>query len=96
MSLSRPPIKTVNRREFQEQFEQLLNEVTHDNLELTIEEDGRAVAVLTPANVDERREARRRFIEQVDEMQQRASLSEEEAEELALEAVEAVRRARTG
>jgi PHD/YefM family antitoxin component YafN of YafNO toxin-antitoxin module len=91
MSQANPAENTVNRTEFQEQVEKLLNEVTHEKIRLTIEEDGQPVAVLAPAEFDERRRARSRFLRQIEEMQRRANLSEEEAEQLALEAVQAVR-----
>jgi PHD/YefM family antitoxin component YafN of YafNO toxin-antitoxin module len=91
MSDAALPVKTVDRSEFQAQVEQLLHEVTHEKIRLTIEEDGKPVAILTPADVDERERARGRFLDQVEEMQRRANLSEEEAERLADEAVRAAR-----
>lgn len=91
MSQPNPGTIKVDRSEFRERFEQLLDQVTRDGTHLTIEEDGQPVAVLSPPESEKRRQARTRFLKRVEQAQKRANLSAEEAESLADEAVRAAR-----
>ena len=87
-------MKTVSKAEAQAQFEQLLREVASGRTSLTIEEDGEPVAIVLPFDQDARRRAaRERVMATISEMQATASVSPEEAEELAQEAVAAARAA---
>ncbi len=91
MNQSNPAAKSVSSDEAQRRFEELLQQVTRDKIHLTIEENGTPVAILTPFEDHARREARRRFLGLVEEIQTRADLSADEADDLAREAVAAVR-----
>lgn len=89
-----PIVMTVSRDEAERRFEELLRQVTNDKIQITIEEDGEPVAVVTPIDEHRRRQARHRFLSKVEEIQKRMNLTAEEADELAREAVQAVRRQR--
>lgn len=91
MCRSNPATKTVSREDVQDHFDELLQQAARDNVYLTIEENGRPVAVLTPFDLHERRQARKRFLEMVEEIQEQANLSADDADELALEAIRAIR-----
>lgn len=91
MSHPNPISRTVSLEDVQDHFDDLLQEAARDNIQLTIEDKGRPVAVLTPFELHERRRARQRFLEMVGNIQQQSNLSADEADELALEAVEAIR-----
>lgn len=66
-----------------------------DKIQVTIEEVGEPVAVVTPIEAHRRRLARHRFLSKVEKTQQRVNLSAEEADALALEAVAVVRKRRS-
>lgn len=89
--MSQRETKTVSREEAQDQFQELLDQVTRDKTPITIEVDGNPVAIMTPFEYYERRQARRRFLDMVERAQRRSNLSAEEADELAREAVESAR-----
>lgn len=94
MSQPESTMKTVTKAEARRQFDQLISEVASGRTSLTIEEDGKPVAVVLPVDQDaQRRAARKRLMTTIREMQETANLSPEEAEELAREAVRAVRAA---
>lgn len=92
MRESKATMKTVTKAEVQQHFEQLIREVASGLTSLTIEEDGQPLAVVLPFDPDARRRAARgRVMTTLREMQATANVPPEEAEELAREAVEAVR-----
>lgn len=92
MTAHNPASKTVTKAEAQARFDEIIAQVAAGEVELTIEEDGRPIAMLVPFDLSARqRVARERIRLAFEEMQEAANLSPEEAEDLALEAVRAVR-----
>lgn len=92
MAQRNPQTRTVAAKEFDPQTRQLIKEAGQGKIHLTVEEDGEPVAVIMPLeSAQEWSAARQRFFDSIREMQATANLTPEEADELAREAVEAVR-----
>jgi prevent-host-death family protein len=87
-----PTTKTIAASDFEPQVRQLIKEAGRGKFHLTVVEDGEPVAVIMPLESAQAWAAeRRRFFDSIREMRVAANLSAEEADELAREAVEAVR-----
>lgn len=84
--------KTINSFEIRRNFGKILQDVSAQGDMYIVERHGMPMAVLVPLPVYEQwKQSRKRFFAALRTAQESASLSEEEAKELAAEAVQAVR-----
>lgn len=84
--------KTVSAFEARRQFGSLLNDVDARGERVIVTRHGEPVAALVPITVYEQWKRRReRFFQMVDDIQKHASMTQEEADELIAEALEATR-----
>lgn len=85
--------KQIGTAEAGRQWRQIIDDVSGKDTHFVVEDDGKPVAVVVPMHVYERmRQERAEFFDGLREMAQRANLSPEEADALAEEAVQAIRR----
>ena len=88
--------KTIGAFEVRRSFGKVLREVSRGD-RYVVERNGEPVAAVVPIELYQRwRRERDAFFEKLHEIQDRSSVSPEEADRLAAEAVQAVRRARRG
>ncbi len=84
--------KTIAAFEARRQFGTILENVASRGDEVIVERYGTPVAAIVPIEVyEESKKSRNRFFSMIREAAERANLTPEEAEELALEAQRAVR-----
>lgn len=92
MSSPNTTTRTISAAEFDPEIRRLIREAGEGSIQLTVVDDGNPVAViLPPQSAQEWSTDRQRFFDTIREMQATANLTPEEADELAQEAVEAVR-----
>lgn len=92
MNQTNAATKSIAVSELDPELQQLVREAGAGKIQLTIVDDGNPVAVIMPfQSARDWSEDRQRFFDTLREMQMTADLSPEEADELALEAVKAVR-----
>lgn len=85
--------KQIGTAEAGRQWRQIIDDVSGKDTHFVVEDDGKPVAAVVPMHVYERmRQERAEFFDGLREMAQRANLSPEEADALAEEAVQAIRR----
>jgi prevent-host-death family protein len=88
---------TIAAFEARRKFGQILDTVGFRGDTVVVEKNGERLAAIVPIQfLDKWEEQRRAFFDQMREISERASVSAEEAEELATEAVQAVRAERQG
>ena len=84
--------KAITTTTFDPDVRQLIKAAGEGKIRVIFEEDGKPVAAVMPLGSAQEWEAEREaFFESIREMQEAANLTPEEADELALEAVQAVR-----
>jgi prevent-host-death family protein len=84
--------KTISAFEARRQFGKLLNDISGKGDRVVVERHGEAVAVVVPIEVYEQwKRSRAEFFDRMRAVADRANLTPQEADELAAEAVGAVR-----
>lgn len=85
---------TISASSLDPEIRRLVLEAGAGKIQLTVVEDGNPVAsIAPPESVQEWSADRQRFFDTIRDLQKTANLSPEEADELAMEAVESVRSA---